>query len=307
MICEKIDLCGGHRVMLYTYLPKWTTVPGHYPARPGVVVLPGGGYRMHGNCEGEPVAMAFAAAGYNAYLLKYSVAPHAAFPSSAADACRALKYIRSRGEEWNQDGDKLALCGFSAGGHVAACAGTMWHREDLLKASDCRGEEGRPNALILGYPCVTVDVEGQGDMYSLLAGEEPLEALRERASAELWVDRRTPPVFLWNLYGDRIVPVEHGLRLLSALAAHDIPFECHTYMRGSHGTGLNDRASALGAPERDDPHVARWFTDCIQWLEQLFGAPALDVPQADLNEAAGPGRAHLGTPSLDMAAFQEGE
>ena len=73
MICEKIDLYGDHRVMLYTYIQHWTTVQGHYPSRGGVVVLPGGAYLYHGTSEGEPVAAAFAAAGYNAYLLRYSI------------------------------------------------------------------------------------------------------------------------------------------------------------------------------------------------------------------------------------------
>ena len=299
MLCEKIDLCGDHRVMLYTYIQRWTTVPGHFPRRGGVVVLPGGAYRFHGVSEGEPVAAAFAAAGYNAYLLRYSIAPYAEFPNSAADVCRALRYIRDHAETWHQDPDKLALCGFSAGGHVAGCVGTMWDREDLLTASGCQGDEARPDALILGYPGVTVDIEGEGDMYQLLAGDRSLEELREMASVERWVSGKTPPVFLWNIYGDRIVPVEHGLKLLTALAAHDVPFECHTYMRGNHASALNTPASSLGDPEREDPHVARWFTDCLEWLAQVFGTPELDVPQENMQPLQ-QGRAHLGIPSLSM-------
>lgn len=299
MICEKIDLYGDHRAMLYTYIPNWTTVPGHYPMRGGVVVLPGGAYVMHGNCEGEPIAMDFAAAGFNAYLLKYSVAPHAGFPNSAADVCRALKLIRQRAGTFHQDEDKLALCGFSAGGHLAACVGTMWNRADLLEASECTGEEGKPNALILGYPCITADLQGQADMYHLLEGTYSLEELGEMASAEKWVGSHTPPVFLWNMYRDRLVPVEHGIKLMEALAAQDIPFECHTYMNGNHGIGSGNRADALGWGERDVPHAARWMRDCVLWLEEVFGSPALDVPQGSL-QALSQDRAHLGIPSFHM-------
>ena len=98
MICEKIDLYEDHRVMLYTYIQHWTTVAGHYPKRGGVVVLPGGAYLYHGTSEGEPVAAAFAAAGFNAYVLRYSIGKHATFPNSAADVCRALKLIRQKAE-----------------------------------------------------------------------------------------------------------------------------------------------------------------------------------------------------------------
>lgn len=299
MICEKIDLYGDHRVMLYTYIQKWTTVPGHYPQRGGVVVLPGGAYLYHGISEGEPVAAAFAAAGYNAYLLRYSIGDNAVFPNSAADVCRALALIRQRAAEWNQDPDKLALCGFSAGGHVAACVGTMWNRQDVMDASGCHHGEGRPNALILGYPCITVDVAGQGDMYQRLAGNRTLEELRDIASAEKWVSANTPPVFLWNLYGDRMVPVEHGLLFQQALAVHDVPFECHTYMRGNHASALNTPASSLGDPVREDPHAAQWFADCVEWLSQVFGTPALDVPQENMQPLS-EGRAHLGIPAIRL-------
>ena len=299
MICEKIDLYGDHRVMLYTYIQHWTTVQGHYPSRGGVVVLPGGAYLYHGTSEGEPVAAAFAAAGYNAYLLRYSIGDHAAFPNSAADVCRALKLIREKSAKWGQNPDKLALCGFSAGGHVAACAGTMWNREDVRCASGCTGEEGKPNALILGYPCITVDIQGQGDMYALLRGNRTMEQLRAIASAEKWVGPHTPPVFLWNIYHDKMVPVEHGLKLMAALAEQNVPFECHTYMDGAHACALAAPASSLGDPVRESAHVARWFTDCREWLGQVFGTPELDVPQENMKSLA-KDRAHMGVPAFRM-------
>jgi acetyl esterase/lipase len=173
----------------------------------------------------------------------------------------------------------------------------MWNRQDLRTASGCQGEEGKPNALILGYPCITVDTQGQGDMYSLLKGAGTLEELKKIASPEDWVGPHTPPVFLWNLYGDKLVPVEHGLRFLSALAAQDVPFECHTYMNGAHASALNAPASSLGDTSRENAHVARWLEDCTQWLAQVFGTPALDVPQENIT-ALSQGRAHLGIPAF---------
>ena len=193
----------------------------------------------------------------------------------------------------------MALCGFSAGGHVAACVGTMWNRADVLTASGCTGEEGRPNALILGYPCITVDVEGQGDMYDLLKGDRTLEELRDIASAEQWVGPHTPPVFLWNMYHDKMVPVEHGLGFMEALAKQDIPFECHTYMKGNHACALASPASSLGDPVRENDHVARWLADCTAWLGEIFGTPALDVPQENMKSLAKV-RAHLGIPAFKM-------
>ena len=135
-------------------------------------------------------------------------------------------------------------------------------------------------------------------MYRLLAGDGSLEELRERASVEKWVGPHTPPVFLWNIFGDRIVPVEHGLMLQNALAKHDVPFECHTYMEGTHASALNTPASSLGDHERENPHVARWFMeDCLSWLALVFGPLELGVPQENMIPLS-EGRAHLGVPAL---------
>ena len=299
MITEKFDLYGDHRVMLYSYRPNWTTVAGVYPSRTGVIVLPGGAYMTHAASEGEPVAMAFAAAGCNAWLLRYSIGEHAVFPNATADVCRALKFIRDHAADFHQAPEQLAVCGFSAGGHAAATAATMWNRADVLEASGCTGEEGKPNALILGYPCITVDVDGQAGMYTRLCGSRSLAELREIASAEKWVGPHTPPVFLWNGYHDRLVAVEHGILLQQALAAHDVPFEVHTYMNGAHATALNTPVTSLGATVRENPHTARWFTDCLLWLEELFGSPSLGVEQEEMQSIA-MDRAHFGIPAFRM-------
>lgn len=304
MNVKKFDLYGDGRVKLYAYIPHWTPVPGAYPSRSGVVVLPGGGYLMHGNSEGEPVALAFMAKGFNAYLLKYSIGADAVFPASAADACRALKIIRENAGELHQDPDALCLCGFSAGGHVAACAGTMWNREDVRIHSGCSDEEGKPNALILGYPCITVDIAGMADMYNRLRGERTLEELKEIASAENWVGAHTPPCFLWSAYEDTLVPVEHSLMFQMALAKHNIPFTAHTYLRGTHGSALAAPESSLGTAWYEEQGVARWFEDAVYFLRQLFGNPRLPVPQQPFFPLGAP-RAQLGVPSLSFLSGKD--
>ena len=303
MHIEKFDLSGDGRVTLQCYLQHWTTTAGQYPLRSGVLVLPGGGYVMHGASEGEPVALAFSAQGYDTFVLRYSTGEHAVFPNAVADAGRALMLIREHAAGWNLDSEKIAVCGFSAGGHVAACLGTMWNREDIRTACGAAENENRPDALILGYPCISADIEGMKGMYKILAGERDLEELRQIASADRYVGPDTPPVFLWNMYQDQMVPVEDGLRFQLALAKYNIPFESHTYQNGVHGCGLATPATSIGAAVRENAHVARWFTDCCLWLSELFGNPVLDCQQADLY-FPGQSRAHPGVPSIPEDFFQ---
>ena len=86
---------------------------------------------------------------------------------------------------------------------------------------------------------------------------------------------------------------------MEALAREDVPFECHTYMNGNHACALATPVSSLGDPVRENPHGARWMTDCTQWLAQVFGTPALDVPQENMKSLAKV-RAHLGVPAFRM-------
>lgn len=69
-----------------------------------------------------------------------------------------MKVIRENAEQWYCDPDKIAVCGFSAGGHLVAMLGTLWNDKEVQALADCKGEENKPNALILGYPVITTDI-----------------------------------------------------------------------------------------------------------------------------------------------------
>lgn len=86
--------------------------------RPMVLVVPGGGYGMCSDREKEPVALRFLAMGYHACTLEYSVAP-SRFPVALQELALAVATVRQRAGEWMVDPDRIFVCGFSAGGHLA--------------------------------------------------------------------------------------------------------------------------------------------------------------------------------------------
>lgn len=113
------------KVTLTAYLLDRTEGLSNTKVRPAILICPGGAYRICSDREAEPVAMAFLAEGFNAFILSYSLNENAAFPRPLNDAEEAIELIRSQSEEWGIDSDKIAICGFSAGGHLAAALGTM--------------------------------------------------------------------------------------------------------------------------------------------------------------------------------------
>ena len=138
--------------------------------RPLVLVVPGGGYSHVSPREGDPVALQFAAAGYHTAVLTYSVGEGARDYRPLRQLSEALGLLRQHAEEWHILPDKIAVCGFSAGGHLALSGAVL----------DIPGEtaQQRPDAVILGYPVITAGEYAHRGSFVQLAGSEDAAAQR---------------------------------------------------------------------------------------------------------------------------------
>ena len=175
--------------------------------RPGIPVLPGGGYtHLATEKEGYAVAQWLNDHGIAAFVLKYRLDPS----SALQDAQRSMRLIRSHADEFNIDRSNLGVMGFSAGGHLAANLaahpeGRVLH--DVTDSGNCR-----PEFMVLAY----------GDIDSLIGS----------------VNEKTPPTFLVHTNDDTRVPVRASVGYYMALHNHGVPAELHVYERGKHGFGL---------------------------------------------------------------------
>lgn len=236
--------------------------------RGAVLICPGGGYGFTSEREAEPIALEFNAAGFHAFVLYYSVAPRK-HPQPLLDVSRAIRILRENAEEWNILTDKIAVCGFSAGGHLAASLGVHWDNPLLQDEQDQGADIYRPNALILSYPVISGGEHAHRGSFDNLLGEDPEEALLTEMSLEEQVSEKTPPAFIWHTFEDTAVPVENSLLFAQAMRRHGIPFELHIYPEGPHGLSLATKLTATNEGQID-PHVATWMDLCIQWLSRLF-------------------------------------
>lgn len=223
------------------------------PPRMSVVICPGGGYNHLSPREGEPVALRFAAMGFNAFVVKYRVKPHL-YPAPLMDAAWAMAHIRRHAGEFHADPHQIALMGFSAGGHLAGLLGTKWHDRALFEP--LRPEWIRPDALVLCYPVITAGEFAHRGSFLCLTGSED-ERAHALFSIERLVDERTPPTFLWHTWEDASVPVENTLLMAAALRAHRVAAQVHIFPRGGHGVGLGNEITAM-KPEQVLPEVQIW-------------------------------------------------
>ena len=198
-----------------------------------VLVLPGGGYNHRAYHEGDPVARKFNELGYHAFGLQYRVAPYVA-PAPQQDVLRAVKLIRSRAAEWGVG--KLAVLGFSAGAHLAACSALV--ESDGEDRDGIDRLSGRPDALVLCYPVIalTEPFGNRGSGVNLVGGDYP-EKMR-RYDLHKLVDGDTPPTFIWHTAEDAAVPVRNSLVFAEAMWRSGAVCELHVFPHGPHGRGL---------------------------------------------------------------------
>ena len=235
--------------------------------RGAVLICPGGGYGHTSEREAEPIAMQFTAKGYHAFVLYYRVAPNR-HPKPLLDVSRAMCIIRENAEKWNIESNKIALCGFSAGGHLAASLGVHFDKPWLEREGIVIGKN-RPDAMILAYPVITMKEFAHIGSRNNLLGENPDEKLINEMSLETQVSEKTPPTFIWHTAEDGSVPVENSLLFASALQKNKIPFELHIYPYGPHGLSLANHETDNGRIGIY-PHVAGWIDLCIEWLDGIF-------------------------------------
>lgn len=246
--------------------------PGARANGAAVVIFPGGGYQhLATEKEGVKVAQWLNGQGVTAFVVQYRLGPRYRHPTMQHDAERAVRTVRANAAQYGVRPTRIAVLGFSAGGHLAGTVATRGGPGNPAADDPVDRVSARPDAALLIYPVVTMQAPHvhTGSRSNLL-GEQPMPALVREMSLETQVTGSTPPVFLVASTEDRSVPVENSMALYAALRAAQVPAELHVYERGRHGFGL--------AP--DDPVLATWTRHAADWLARTFREPRLAVTPA---------------------------
>lgn len=249
------------------YLPyNMTEMNRQNRKRPCMIVCPGGGYAMCSQREAEPIAVQFLTEGFNVFTITYSTAPHR-FPTQMLEVAALMELIYKNADEWNCDTEKIAIIGFSAGGHLAAHYSTMF---DCKEVREFFPESRSVNASVLCYPVITADPNGghMGSFDNLLGKTERTEEEINYFSCDRNVKPTTPPAFLWHTASDNCVPVANSLLYAKALSENKVPFELHIYPVGAHGLSTCD-ANTLDGVDKYTDHANAWLDSVRKWLKLI--------------------------------------
>ena len=211
---------------LTVYLPEKNNRTGM-----AVIVCPGGGYSgLAVEHEGVLVAKWLNKEGIAAFVLKYRMPnKHKEVPLS--DAHQAIRYVRSHAAEYDINPSKIGICGFSAGGHLAATASTHFA---------VSGVSTRPDFSILFYPVITMTDFTHGGSRSNLLGERPSTTDIFMFSNEKQVNVNTPPTILLLSDDDKAVVPENSISYYEALKKNDVPATMYIFPTGGHGWGFRE-------------------------------------------------------------------
>ncbi|WEF30726.1 alpha/beta hydrolase [Pseudoduganella chitinolytica] len=227
------------------------------PNGTAVIVAPGGGYvRLAYEREGTQYAAWLSTLGVTTFVLKYRMQEFG-HPAPLQDVLRAVRLLRSRAAEFRIDPDRIGVMGSSAGGHLAASAGTLFDHPLGRTGHALDQVNGRPDFLMLMYPVIAMDgpAAHAGSRKALL-GASPAPDLVRLMSLQYQVTPRTPPTLLIHTQADEAVPVENSILFYQALTRAKVPAEMYLFEQGGHGMGMRDGLA----------NASQWPRRAEEWL-----------------------------------------
>ncbi len=237
------------------------------PNTKAILVIPGGGYSFVSKREADPVVAEFLADSYCCFTLNYTISKP--YPVPQMEVMAAVDYIKRHAKSLHIDKDKIALIGFSAGGHLASSYGMLENDTKLHSLLKIENRDTSVSALVLCYPVITM-TDATATKEVITGGREDLIDL---LSIEKHIEKDYPPTFLWATEEDDLIPVYHTKMMNEALKKAHVKHECILYPHLGHGLSTAKRMINLPKYDNDEKefrHVATWIDKAKLFLDKVM-------------------------------------
>lgn len=205
--------------------------------RPGLLIIPGGGYKYCSRREAEPLALRFMSEGFNCFVLNYTC--EAAYPTPHKELAIAFKYIKENAKKFNINPDAISLTGYSAGGHLASTYSYLY--EDFEKELKVKKDFLKPFALILGYPVTSMDIRTTSATEQIITNNFDKKLIK-KLTVDKHITKDFPPTFIWTTKFDQVVPYKHSIVIADEMKKHNVKHKLILYKDGYHGGSLCNKS-----------------------------------------------------------------
>jgi len=218
---------GGEKLLLDAHVPDGA---GKFPV---ALIVHGGGW-MGGDREKDivPVLAPFAT-NFTWFTISYRLAPTDHWPACYEDVQTAIRWVKKHAPEFKGDPNRIALIGYSAGGHLVTFAGTRGKGDTRVQA-----------VVALAPPTdLVADNERRGGLstsmralfnYDTTNITHRVRAVLKRNSPLTYVKRGLPPFLILQGSADKTVPAPQSLAFQKALEAAGVDCDLIMIPEGQH-------------------------------------------------------------------------
>jgi hypothetical protein len=241
-----------------------SNVPPIFQATPALIHVPGGAFMFCSESDTVTIGSRCMGKGFGVtctYL--YPVAADYRFPQVVIWLMKGIKLLRDHAKEWGINPNQIVISGNSAGAFICMTTGNLWNRPDLMQEAGCSGEEGKPDAMILGF----------GPMF---CGQQTDNGIVYVPNGEL-VGAQTSPAFFHHARGDSLVSVYQTIAMLDAMERAKRPYAAYISSDGGHGeTSSSNRM--LSDDGKTGPCIDDWFEQAWHFMANQLGIPQIQKP-----------------------------
>ena len=192
----------------------------------------------------------FAALGYTAIPVQYRLAGAAKWPAQIHDIKAAIRWTRANAKSVGIDPEKIAVVGYSAGGHLALFAAGTMNRQEFEGSNGTPGAGTQLAACCAYYAAADVRPQANGSPHVLLpAGAD--EAAHRAAAPATYITKAFPPTVLFHGTADVTVPLDSSQRFFKQLLDAQVPAEFHIYEGVPHAFDSNADMAKAAAEAAD--------------------------------------------------------
>jgi len=243
---------GGEKLLLDAHVPQ---TDGKHPV---VLIVHGGGW-MAGDRETDIVPVfAPVATNYTWFTIYYRLAPTNRWPACFNDVKTAIRWVKAHAAEYKGDPDRIALLGYSAGGHLVTLAGTHPDPDtkvqaviafapptDLVADNERRGGLSVSMRNLFGYDSTNIT----DDVRAVLKENSPLT----------YVTPGLPPFLICQGSADKTVPANQSIAFVEKLRSVGVSTDLIEIPEGQH---------RIADWKKFDP---AWQRKMIVWLNERMG------------------------------------